>query len=168
MNTTTRLTSPEPTGLAKYFQDEWDARRETQVNSYIKVPVSRAIDGFYKCVVDTINTHKDDTYDALAMYGVYGSYDYTDFDISSGRANSDISVFMTRLGRSTKCPLTKILKKAKMYVVVSGIRTTGTIQYTDGTMDVVSPVTGRMACPTKTIESIKPIDTLYCVLAHSK
>ena len=161
---TTRHTSPEPTGIEKVFQDAWDSKRDEQVRTFMVLPTDAALRNFTAAVLRGIETAKatPKKKDEPMLLFVYGSYDRTD---QTATSSSKVETFLRRLASTNKCPLTKILTKAKVVAIKKGLRQTGVLLYEDGTMDVCDPTKATVLAG-KAVKAIKQIDTFYVVLTH--
>jgi len=163
---TTRLTSPEPTGFKKILQDEWDRIRDTQVRTKIALTTDNALKNQIECCMRTIDRLAEGG-SSEELVGVYGSYDLTDAYKPNGDENTQARKYleetMARIRDDPSMILSRYAKKKRVHIVSKGIRTTGTIRFTDGSMEVCDPVKGIQIDGSKTIESIKPVETLYVV-----
>ena len=174
--TTTRLTSPEPTGLEKVFQDQWDERRETQVRSAMSYTTDIALRNFLsnlKIAIDTVA--KGEVVSVghpLAMTTICGSYDRTDRYNKNGDEDKtlkqELETAMRRLGNDPTFLISRYAKKKNVSIIKRGIRTTSTLHYTDGTYDVMDPTKGILVGGEKDLKDIKQIETLYAVLVRTK
>jgi hypothetical protein len=168
---TTRLTrTEEPTGIYKFFEEEWDKRREVQVRGYKTLTTSEAHKSFTNGILNGIlalegeieaeRVGPDDGKHPHWSF-VCGSYLRTDKP-ETGIDPHD--KFMKQIGSSNKSPLTKILNRRNILVVAKGTYTTGTIHYDDGSFDVANPLKGIWVNDPKNARKmvdIKPIETFY-------
>jgi len=169
---TTRMTSPEPTGWEKTFQDHWDEKRDTQVRTFMTYNTETAFANFCAAVkrgVDESIPLPKSSKDGITLTTIYGSYDRTDRLKSNGDENTGNTKWlehqMTRLSHDPKMLLHRYIKQHGLEIVKTGIRITGTIHYTDGSFDVIDPTKGVVVDEnSKTIKTIKPIETFYAVL----
>jgi hypothetical protein len=57
------------------------------------------------------------------------------------------------------------LKSKGVVIVKHGIRETGTLRFTDGTMEVIDPTKGfQLGGDGKQLEAMKPVETLYAII----
>ena len=161
--TTTRWTAPEPEGLEKMFQDAWDSKRDEQVRTYMTYDTSTAFKNFCGAVKKGADSIADGT-----MVFVYGSYDRTDRLKKNGDDNKasekEWDTSMRRLGSDGTMLINRYLKSKGVVILKQGIRTTGTIQFADGTMEVIDPTKGFQLGGEKEVKAIKPIETAYAIL----
>ncbi len=174
MNHTSRWTAPEPTGIDKYFQDAWDARRDSQVRTFMTMDSKTAFANFTAAVARGIDSAVAERAKARAegaksgeiiFVHICGSYDRT--DIPDQDSKDPINTFIRQIGSSSKSPFSKALNRNNLYLAKKGCYTTGTIHYEDGSMDVVDPTKGfKMEVGgAKKFKTMKPIETLYCWIA---
>ena len=165
---TTRWTAPEPEGLEKMFQDEWDAKRDTQVRTFMTYDTTTAFQNFCGAVKKGVDALVAAPTDKGTMVFVYGSYDRTDRLKKNGDENKaaekEWDGNMRRLGKDQKLLLNRYLKSKGVVILKHGTRSTGTIHFTDGTMEVIDPTKGFQLNGEKTLKTIKPIETAYAVL----
>jgi hypothetical protein len=169
MNTTTRWTAPEPTGLDKMFQDKWDERRDTQVRTYMTLTSQNSFANFEGAVMRGIAKSVEEREKAraegaekggLIWTHICGSYDRTD----KPERNDPIDVFLKQMGSSSKSPLTKILNRNNLVIGKKGCYSTGTLHFDDGTMEVIDPTKGFQydSSNGRKLVDMKPIETIYC------
>ena len=164
-STTTRLTSPEPTGFAKTAQDHWDNHRETQVRTYERRKCDDAFNGF--CVgvrkgADKLMESPVSGSSNSTMTCVMGSYDIID--------EKNMEKFVKKMEKLQKrdksFTTTPYLKERNIVIGAGGIRTTGTVHFTDGSFEVVDPTKGIQlgGSDGRTLKTIKKIYTPYVYL----
>lgn len=162
--TTTRWTSPEPTGFDKMFQDVWDERRDTQVKTFMRYKTQLACLNFattLKRAADTIVAMSEADREKKII-SVFGSYLLLDSKNKKAAAYSD--VFMNRLEDDESDFVTKYLHERRIVIVKRGRYTTGCLEFEDGSLGVVSPTTGFKTSADKALKDFHSIDTFYCHL----
>ena len=159
---TYRWSAPAPTGIDKQFQDIWDERRDTQVKTFMRYENKMACLNF----AATLKRGADD-YMALVAQGktpeiisVMGSYKITDAD--NKKTNKYTDNFFHRLGVDDKDYITKYLDERNIAILKKGRYTTGCLEFDDGSLGVISPLTGFMA--SKSIKDLHSIETFYAYL----
>jgi len=164
--TTTRLTSPEPTGAEKWLQDQWDSRREAQVRGHLSLPTDTAIRNFLHHLKIAIDRAAADPKEVITLYG---SYDRTDKYKKNGDEDTglteEMETTLRRLGNDPAFLLSRYAKKKNVKIISRGVRTTSILKYADGTFDVMDPTKGIMVGD-KELTDIKQIETLYAVLSR--
>jgi len=153
LETTTRLTSPKPTGIDKLLQDVWDKKRDEQVRTYMTNDTKTAVANFTATLCQTLREYNDNG----TMCGVFGSYRLTD---DSPKNIKKISDFMSSLVEKEQ--MATRLDEKNIIVVRRGYRTTGVLMYEDNTIDVVNPVAGVMI--DKKIKETFKVNTFYIYL----
>lgn len=158
-----RWSAPAPTGIQKVFQDIWDERRDTQVKTFMRYENKMACLNF----AATLKKGADD-YMRLTAEGkppnitcVMGSYKITDAD--NKKTNKYTDNFMLRLGVDGEDYITKYLDERNIAVLQHGRYTTGCLEFEDGSLGVINPLTGFEA--SKSIKDLHSIETFY---AHLK
>jgi len=156
---TTRLTSDEPVGFDKLLQDEWDKRRIPQVSGAVKCPFNEAVAIFTKCVRDTAEkmSASGDTQPAV----IYGS-----FDLTEKNYDALTSKFLKNLKDGNM--LTQFIESKGLTMLKFGCRSTGTLRYADGSMDVCDPTKGVLFDGSKQLTGMKSVETLYICLIKNK
>lgn len=164
---TTRWTAPEPEGLEKIIQDTWDEKRETQVKTCMKYDADMAFKNFCGALKQGIDAVSANPVEGGLMF-VYGSYDRTDYYKANGDQNTaterELGNYMRRLGVDKMLMINRYLKSKGVVIVKHGIRETGTLRFTDGTMEVIDPTKGFQLGGEKKLEAMKPVETLYAII----
>lgn len=167
---TTRLTSPEPEGFDKLLQDTWDEKRETQVKTAMKYDAETSFKNFCGALKQGIDAVSANPVEGGLMF-VYGSYDRTDYYKKNGDKNTaterELGDYMRRLAVDKMLMINRYLKSKNVIIVKHGIRETGTLRFTDGTMGVIDPTKGFQLGgdgDDRQLETIKPVETCYAVL----
>lgn len=170
--TTTRLTSPAPTGAAKWKQDEWDVRRDAQVRSCMKVTNREAIASYAASIVKAIKhlsaAAKEATDSKPIVVTVYGSYELTDSPEVAEDADemqTEFGKWFYRQGHDANEPLSKLREKHNVNAIDMGVRTTGTFHFSDGTMHVADPTKPTPLAHGKRLTAIKRVKTYYMLFA---
>ena len=159
---TTRWTSPEPTGFEKKCQDIWDEKRDTQVKTFMRYDNKKACLNFAM----TLKRAADDYMARVAsgqapdIITVYGSYKIMDAEDKKAEAFKD--GFLRRLGVDDSDYITKYLDERNIAILRRGHYSTGCMEFTDGSLGVISPTTGFQA--NKPLKDIHSIETFYCYL----
>ena len=169
--TTTRLTSPEPTGFEKIAQDNWDKIREKQVRGFEDRTGASAFRSFCEAVqrganilVNEVAPVGPDHKSNNTMVCALGSYNILD-----GNKPAVIDKFQDNVSklhhRKFPSALNDFLVKHHIFITLGGIRTTGTVHYCDGTFDVVDPTKGvHLDGDVRKFKYIKMIHTPYFYL----
>ena len=159
---TTPWTAPEPTGLEKTLQDIWDGKRDSQVKTFMRYDNKIACLNF----ANTLKRAADD-YVARVDAGnppdiitVYGSYKIMDAENKKAEAFKD--GFLRRLGEDERDYITKYLNERNIVILRRGCYSTGCLEFADGSLGVISPVTGIQA--NKPLKDIHQIETFYSYL----
>jgi len=167
---TTRWTAPEPEGLEKIIQDTWDEKRETQVKTAMKYDADMAFKNFCGALKQGIDAVSANPVEGGLMF-VYGSYDRTDYYKKNGDQNTaserELATGMRRLGVDKMLMINRYLKSKNVIIVKHGIRTTGTLRFTDGSMEVIDPTKGFQlggGDDDRQLEAMKPVETLYAII----
>ena len=159
-STTTRLTSPPPTGFDKMKQDHWDMNREKQIRTKMLCDTKTSFLNFVATMRRVIKERKiNDT----SLTTVYGSYDITDSDTE----DSDwLTTQIERIQMDSSFKLNEELKAANVVVVSRGSRETGIIEYEDGSYDVCDPTKCAVVnCDDgRGIKSFRFITTIYAII----
>ena len=169
--TTTRLTSPAPTGAAKWKQDEWDKRRDAQVRSCMTITNREAIASYAASIIKAVKRLNEDSKKAdfqPTIITVYGSYELTDSPEDAEDADemqTEFGKWFYRQGTDPNEPLSKLRAKHNIDVIEMGVRTTGTYHFTDGTIAVADPTKPMRLTPGKRLAAIKPVKTYYMLFA---
>jgi len=152
--------TPEEGSFEMMLQDDWDKRRDEQVRTCIRCDTATAIRQYVGSFNDKLAL-----FDKTKMTSYYGSYDLTDRETKF--SERDMDDFISRIHYDDKLVFNKLLKRAGWSVVWKGVRETGTIHFTDGTIEVIDPTKGfTMMDETRKLADIRPIYTIYCVLVH--
>jgi len=176
IKTTTRHTSPEPTGTEKWLQDLWDKKRNEQVKTFMNLDTKMSVLNYAMTLRNAI-----DKVSALAtvsdavgmepkigMCEVYGSYVRTDRYEADGeteiKANSDyFYTYPRRIGSDPLDAITKYAESKKIIISATGVRVTGCLEFDDGSREPVDPTTG-FAMDERKLKTIHSVETMYCVL----
>jgi hypothetical protein len=168
---TTRLTSPEPTGAAKWLQDMWDEARNTQVKTYMENNTKSAVLSFASAIrraVDKIAAIPQDGKPIVCE--CYGSYDRTDRweedgETENKEAEAFLQKFITRLGdEDSDCGITKYANSKGVGIAARGRRETGCVVFEDGRREPIDPRTGFAI--NGGVKAIKCIETYYAILTR--
>ena len=163
--TTTRLTSAEPKGMEKVFQDQWDEKRETQVRTKMTYETKQSLVNYMatlKTSVDNVALGPKFSKENPQMTFVYGSYDITDRTKTNQKW---IANQMERIVGDKSSLMNKYMKSKNVGVMKIGVRTTHIIEFNDGSYVVCDP-TVPTAMNGRIPKDIRPIDTLYCVMVR--
>ena len=167
---TTRWTAPEPEGFEKLIQDTWDTKRETQVKTAMKYDADTAFKNFCGAMKQGIDAVSANPVEGGLMF-VYGSYDRTDYYKKNGDQNTaterELGNNMRRLGVDKMLMINRYLKSKNVIIVKHGIRETGTLRFSDGSMEVIDPTKGFMlggGDDDRKLETMKPVETCYAIL----
>jgi hypothetical protein len=171
MTSTTRLTSPEPTGAEKWIQDMWDEARNTQVKTYVETCETSAVLSFATAIrraVDKIAAIPQDGKPIVCE--CYGSYDRTDRLEADGEtekkdADAFLMKFLHRLGdEDSDCVLTKYANSKGVGIAARGRRETGCVVFEDGRREPIDPRTGFRI--NGGVKAVKMIETYYAILTR--
>lgn len=180
MKTTTRQTSPEPTGTEKWLQDLWDKKRNEQVKTFMKMDSKMAVLNYAMTLRNAIDkvSALSTVSDAVGMEPkigiceVYGSYLRTDRYEADGeteiKANRDYFYnYPRRIGNDPLDAITKYAESKKIIISATGVRITGCLEFDDGSREPIDPTTGfeiGVAIVNRKLKEIHTIETMYCVL----
>jgi hypothetical protein len=167
---TTRLTSPEPTGAAKWLQDMWDKARNAQVKTYMEYDTKMAVLNFSATLKRAIDVLHASPSDKACVMECYGSYDRTDRFMEDGEtdnaeAEKFIAGFIKRLANDETLLLNKYASDRNIVLAAQGRRDTGCIVFTDGRREPIDPTTG-FRIDGDGVKSIKMIETIYVILVR--
>jgi hypothetical protein len=161
---TTRLTSPEPTGVKKLLQDMWDAQREEQVKTFMTYDTQMCMANYTltlrRAIDRAVEEGKKPNPERKPIFVlVCGSYERTDKSTANDKR---AGAFMRRLGYDETCLLTQYAKRNDVEMAATGIRTTGCLIFADGRRQPVGH--GGFQLTGEAPDDIKMIETFYCML----
>jgi len=160
----TRWTAKDPIGLDKTIQDQWDEKRDQQVRTFETRTTEAAVTAFNDCLANAIKkvAALPKSEKSKTMVFVYGSYVRTDQTPTTEKWRDDKLV---RNFEDKQSYAQLLAKRNKVTIVKTGIRTTGTIVFDDGSIEVVNPLTGFVTGnDDRKMVSIRPVETYYAVL----
>ena len=163
---TTRLTrTDQPTGFEKFAQDQWDEIRDKQVRGYEDRTGASAFRSFLAAVQHGAEVLLTKPTTEKTMVCALGSYRILDDKPAVIRKLEDNVVNLQH--RKFPCAVNDFLVKHNIFIAQGGIRTTGTVHFTDGSFEVVDPTKGiALDGDTRKFSSIKPIRTCYYYLTR--